>query len=106
MIRLTIIRASGAVEHHPPQAELPTLDWLQGQVEGYIERVPYLETYEDRPCRAWANEEGKLRGLAVNRGATEVWREAIRPLGLALNDVLVGTVVIVSADTDAELRER
>lgn len=104
MIRLTIIRPSGAVEHHPPQADLPTLEWLQAQVEGYIEAVPYLETYEDRPCKAWANEEGKLRGLPLNPGATEVWREAVRPH--VLNDVLVGTVVIVSADTARELRER
>lgn len=89
------------VEEHPPQEAPPTLEWLQEAVGGYIERVPGVNRVRDRPSTLLCNEEGRLLGLPFNAVATELWHDTAAP-GLGSLS-LVGPVVIVSADTSAEL---
>ncbi len=79
-------------------------DDLQDAVGGWLEVVPYFDTLsidgDRKPCRAFCNEEGKLRRLDLNVTATQLWRDALTFQGLAgaVDDVLVGPVVIVFGD--------
>lgn len=71
---------------------------------GYLETVPYFDTLLDKPCVAFCDEEGKLKGLRLNFRATRYLQAAMATFGGAkLGDVLVGPVVIVCADTVEEL---
>jgi len=72
-------------------AESPTLDELHEIVGGFIEPVPHWDDYMGMPCVVWCNEEGKLRGLPLNRRATMLW---YAKLGQPVDDVLVGNVVL------------
>jgi hypothetical protein len=63
------------------------LDEWQRLVDGYIEMV----TLPDGRVFV-VNEEGKLRGLPMNRRATALWYEAV-PAARGV-DVLVGDVVL------------
>jgi hypothetical protein len=87
--------------------EVP-LDWLQERVHGYIERVPHFDCVEYQaaihPCVAFCNEEGKLKGMAYNAVATELWAHAMpydlrRPDGQII-DVLCGPVVVLFGDAE------
>ena len=74
----------------------PSVRRLQMLVGGYIELVPYWETFRDKdgrscPCRAFCNENAKLEGLPVNELATTVWHAEA---GL-MPDYLAGVVVVV-----------
>jgi hypothetical protein len=104
------------------------LDPLQKAVEGFIEVVPYFDTFvppsdiksfnegEPLPCVVFCNEEGKIHKLPVNYQATRLWDCALRrvrdanakalyPNGLSRPDggsadVLVGPVLIVTGDPE------
>jgi len=71
----------------------PPLQQLQDWVDGYIERVPLFDRWEDLRCNVYANEEGKLRNLPVNERATMAWWVTI---GQPVQDMLVGDIVIVA----------
>ena len=72
---------------HPKQ---PELAWLQEQVGGWIETVPYFTKFRDgKRGTAYANEEGIIKGMPFNRVATEVYGHCIE---FAQN--LYGPVVI------------
>lgn len=81
------IKASGETTEVAPASKKKnpkfTLDELQGFVGGYIEAV-YLPHREVMFC----NEEGKLRGLPLNREATAIALQ----LGLAQN--IMGDVIV------------
>lgn len=87
---MTILRPDGRKDIHdlPETGELTA---MQEAVGGYIELVPYFETFEGEPCEAYCNEEGKLHGLPVNGPATAYWRGQVKRLA----DVLVGNVIII-----------
>jgi hypothetical protein len=81
------------------------LNQLQAIVGGYIETVPGWDTIVDPtdpnkriPCAAFCNEEGKLKGLSLNFGATMLWMESTGQN--KMNDALVGNVVVVYGDRE------
>jgi hypothetical protein len=91
---LTIIPVGNGAVSSKELAAPPALKDLQGGVGGDIEIVPYFTRYEGKPCVAFCNEHGKLHlGLPVNRRATILWHGQ-----RAINDYLVGPVVIVTGD--------
>lgn len=73
--------------------EHPPLDKLQKIVDGYIERVPFFNTYGGEPCLAFCNEYGKMQNKPMNYPATKQWEQALgrRPDP----DFLVGNIVII-----------
>lgn len=91
---MTIITCDNTVTHMPLD-HVPSLQELQAQVGGCIERVPYFDTYNRAPCVAYCNEEGKLEGLPMNVVATALWYESIDAV---IGDTLVGNVVILTGD--------
>ena len=58
-------RASGEIERATFEEE-PSLEWLQAQVGGYIERVPGLGV------QVWCNEDGRMAGLPRNPHAAKL----------------------------------
>lgn len=91
---MTILRANGNKQQFVIDSA-PSLETLQDAVGGYIEYIPMFDRYEDKPCIAYCNEEGKLQDFVVNAAATAIWRKSI---GTA--DVLVGDIVILTGDKD------
>lgn len=63
-LRLSV--AGRAAVLPPPRGPAP-LEWLQAAVGGYIEQVRV-----GPGVVLWVNEEGRLRGLPINRLATAV----------------------------------
>lgn len=100
---ITIIAPQGEVVTEPADAkdDAQLLARLQAIVGGYVERVPYLTRANGRACVAFANEEGKLRGLPYNERATLLWLTDARRRGYTLGgDFLVGTIAVVSGDRE------
>jgi len=117
MIGKLIVYHARASLGEPPEiremagAPLPfMLNVLQALVEDDIEQVPLFDSItiggKREPCVALCGEHGKDKGLPVNRRATLIWRYCIRehasnPLAaLAAQDVLVGTVVVLTGDRE------
>lgn len=71
----------------------PTLQQLQEIVGGHIELVPYLTKYEEKPCLAFCNTDGKGHGLPFNPSAHKVWETAYGRT--IVEDYLVGAIAIV-----------
>jgi hypothetical protein len=73
---------------------LPTLEDLHGGgIEGPLEIVPFFNKLGMSSCIAFSDEDGKRKGLLLNRAAQALWRLAVgRPI---TEDHLVGTIVIV-----------
>lgn len=88
----------------------PDLVTVQKAVGGYIEHVPYWQTYLDEdtgrrlPCIVYCNEHGKLDGMAYNPEATAQWLEACAAdhgtRGTPGGDHLRGPVVILTGDEE------
>jgi hypothetical protein len=80
-----------------PIKKTPGLSKLQNLVGGYIEVVPFFDSYEGQPCVAVCNEEGRIRGMRLNRQATEAFEMAIdaKTDDLLIPHALVGPVVIL-----------
>lgn len=70
----------------------PDLQELHRIVGGYIELVPHWQLYNEQPCVAFCNEDGKGMGLPINMRATAAWYIT---LGRRVDDVLVGNVVLL-----------
>lgn len=88
---ITILRADGS--SYTTEVETLPLDEMQKLVDGYIEVVPYFDTYDGEKCVAICDEEGKLKGKAMNQSATrEWWQAAPQWRG---QDHLVGDVLII-----------
>lgn len=82
-----------------------SLKTLQHAVGGYIEAVPYFNSYNGEKCVAFTNEEGKLVGLSPNRAATTLWYQQLMEKFPNLDsnefgDFLVGNLVIVYGDQE------
>lgn len=68
----------------------PALEWLQSQVGGYIETVPYFTKFASRTRGvAYCNEDGLFKNLPINRAASIAWNKQY-PGG----NFLLGPVVI------------
>ena len=70
--RLTTVTADGYVEDQIQDRPF-TLEQLQKAVRGYIETVCYFSKYDGKKARVYANEEGIIRDLPINRWASEEW---------------------------------
>lgn len=89
----------------------PSLQLLKEAIGGgLIETVPYFDsiithTGQLKKCVAFVDEEGKLKGQAINVMANKLWHQAQQRRGHApIQDVLVGKVCIVWGD-EAWMRE-
>lgn len=88
----------------------PNVSVYQKAVGGYIETVPYFDTYEHngevKTCIVFCDEEGKLKGKDYNLPATMLWRLSLERCGrwipglLPDKDFLVGDIAIVFGDRD------
>lgn len=99
--KLIVLKEDGSITSTDLDAP-PTLGALQAAVVGYLEVVPYFDTFEGQPCAAFCNEEGKLNGFALNGWATTAWHAAWDKRGLegTPDDVLVGPVAIITGDAE------
>lgn len=98
--KLTIIGVDGVVTTTEVTTS-PTLEQMQEAVGGYIERVPYLDSYQDVPCIAFCNEEGKNKNMPYNPTAQQIWVEAVRKtIPSPLWDTLVGPILILTGDEE------
>lgn len=88
---------------------------ITAAVGGYLETVPYFHTIPDPDvdseavkCIAFCDEEGKLKGLPLNRVATMLWSHSLAAANLdqqvgprsPMADVLVGPIAVVSGDDE------
>jgi hypothetical protein len=85
----------------------PTLEMLKDGIGGgYIAPVPYFTSImhegELRECRAFCDEDGKRKQLAMNVEATKLWDIAMRAATRCgcSPDFLVGQVVVVMGDSE------
>lgn len=89
----------------------PKLKELQAAVGGRIETVPYFDHIrvngERREAVAFCNEEGKVKGLPVNRQATLIWAQVLDNNGMTIRDehgdfldMLVGPVIVLYGDEE------
>lgn len=66
---------------------------------GFLETVPLFTKFEGEKCVAFTDEEGKIKQLAVNLEACELWYNQL-PRPLVVTDVLVGPLVIITGDDE------
>lgn len=92
MGKMIIIRTSGEIEEIAE--ENGTLERVQSEVGGFIEAIPYFDSYKGEKCQAWCNEEGKIHGFPDNDLATKLWYIAA-PMMRGM-DYLVGDIVILT----------
>lgn len=76
----------------------PTLKDINSPLKGgLIEVIPWFRQFRGKPCVAFCDEEGKLKGLHLNTHADELWKEQLNG---KTNDTLVGPIIIVQGDDD------
>jgi hypothetical protein len=92
--KLTTITVDGSITSRTI-SKPPLLEELQKIVGGYIETVPYFNTYEGERAVAFCNEKGKLHNLPLNITATALWMRQVQG---AIADALVGNIAIVTGD--------
>lgn len=61
----------------------PTLDWMQNEVGGLIQSVPFFDSYTNKAGEtltgeAYVNEEGTLLQLPFNEPALRLWKGQYR----------------------------
>jgi hypothetical protein len=91
----------------------PSLDKLkEGIGGGYIEIVPLFNriTHKGKVihCVAFCDENGKRKGLQLNKTATNLWETALKLVGHPglrtpngrIADYLVGSILVVSGDKE------
>lgn len=74
--KVTIIKTDGTreVKECNSKTEYETLSKAVG---GYIETLHLFDTFEDKKCRAYCNEEGRLRALPFNETASHLWMDGV-----------------------------
>jgi Domain of unknown function (DUF3846) len=70
---IIIIPADGAVKTWHI-TEVPTLEFLQKEVGGWLELIPRFNACVAGPCIAFMDEEGAMKDLPVNRIASDLWK--------------------------------
>lgn len=100
---MTIIGTNFTVTHEEFNDKIPLTE-LQHAVGGFIELVPFFESFDGEPCVAYCNEYGKLNSLPANRLATTMWYEQLMDNAKVtqdqLGDYLVGPVVVLTGDQE------
>lgn len=79
--KLIVIYPNGTTTEEEYIGDEPSLQTLQGHVQGYIEAVPGMVRYQDQLCVAYVNEEGLLQGLPPNEYASRLVRHHYRFVG-------------------------
>ena len=64
---------------------------------GMLQLIPHFDTYNNKPCHAYCDDEGKIKQLPINEFATILW---MTQLPSPIDDVLVGPIVIVTGDDE------
>lgn len=78
--RMLVIQPGQTIEESvsTTHAKSPNLGELQRAVGGCIETVPHLTSFTQAGrkvrCVAYADEEGRLKGLPRNDAASKLWR--------------------------------
>jgi hypothetical protein len=85
-IRCTVLRTNGTAYVTTFDCDEPPLNWMQGQVGGYVEIVASL-----RPRLVFVNEEARMKGFAVNELAFERFGDVPG----TVDGRLLGNVIIV-----------
>ena len=71
----------------------PGHEQLHKIVDGYIELIPYFTKYDNQPCVAFCDEDGKRKGKPLNIPAQILWNHA---MGRRITEnYLVGTIAII-----------
>lgn len=105
MYYMTVIESDGSFSPVQEQENAPGYKQIKAALSGgLLEHVPYFDKYGTRPCVAFCDEEGKLKGLDMNPKATYLWYACLAPEPFR-PDTLHGAIVIIAADTEAELKE-
>jgi len=103
MYTLTTIFADRREDQVDLFEEEPPLEYYHTQLETDImETVPYFTTYGDAPCVAFCDEEGKYKDREINFWANVHWFTCAP--NMRGRDILVGNVVVITADDPAMLR--
>lgn len=101
--RMVTIAADGTIAVEPLD-RAPSLERLQKIVGGYVEMVPGFDRMVENGVRTrvvvFCNEEGKLDGLPPNPTATKMWIDSAGRQGIPVDDLLCGTVVVLSGDSE------
>lgn len=84
--KLITIRPDGTRKEVRLSAK-PTLDQLQWEVDGYIERVRVR--IEGRVRDAWVNEDGIAENLPINRPAMDLLAAPFNPRNTLLGNLTV-----------------
>jgi hypothetical protein len=92
MYNVFIIRVEGSIIH-TVQPKAPDLKQLQSAVAGYIETIPYFTKLEVNGVlykrgRAYANEEGLLKGMPLNVQASKAWIKNFKYASGLVGDVI------------------
>lgn len=98
-VKVIVIPPEGRAEERVISQDLRN---LQGIVGGYIEAVNTMYDVAGVPQAIfWCNEEGKLKGLPLNRRATALWYTIE---GGPTGDHFCGTVILSGgADPDGDI---
>ena len=92
---LTILRPSGEITQQDYASEVPLKD-LNDAVGGYLETIPYFNTFDGKFCIAFCNEHSKINRLPANEPATHLWyRQTNRMIP---GDYLAGSIAILTGD--------
>jgi hypothetical protein len=95
---LYVIRPDGFVSCKPLDH---TPDWREikaGLDGGFLELVPYWNTFRGERCVAFCDEHGKDKNLRFNHTANAEWQIAV---GRRITeDFLVGPIVIICGDDE------
>lgn len=90
--------------------EEPTVELIKQAIGGgWLETVPYFDSFEVegelRKCKAFCDEEGKLKKFPFNPRANRAWEQALRLNKRALKDqngkpydFLCGDIAVVFGD--------
>jgi len=88
-----VINVDGTITRHLGNRR-PSYEQIRKIVD-MVERIPEFKRYEDRPCVAYCDENGKTKNLLLNELATTAWHEQLAKTGRPFDPVLlVGPVVI------------
>ena len=91
-----LIIAADGTETEMDFDHVPTLEEMKAAIGGgYIEFVPYFETFRGVECVAIGDEEAKIKRMPLNRKATEHWHNQVR-----IGDYLSGPIAIYYGDDE------
>lgn len=74
----------------------PSLEKMQGFIGGYVERFSIRILLGKGVM--WVDEEGQLKGLSINKKATELLEESARLMNTRRTQNIVGNVIVIQPD--------